>query len=111
MVRQVFAAGIIAAVFVATAPVTAQPTQPPSTSGETALTGMPVYSSDGQKLGQVTQASRADNLLVADFGTFLGFGPTGVIIPGAMFVQKADRIELKLKAGEVKDHLAKRQKQ
>ena len=111
MVRWLLAVGVIAAVLAATPPVTAQPTQQSSAPEETALIGLSVYSSDGQKLGEVTQASMADNLLVADFGKFLGIGPTGVIIPGALFVKKGDRIELKLRAGEVKDHLTEEQKQ
>jgi len=61
MVKWPLAAGVIAAVFTATPPVTAQPTQQPSVPEETALIGLSVYSSEGQKLGEVTQASMADN--------------------------------------------------
>jgi hypothetical protein len=101
---------VVAMVCAAAAPITAQPMHPPSASEETALIGLPVYSSDGQKLGDVTQVSMADNQLVANFGNFLGFGPVEVLIPGAMFVHKADRIEVKLTAAEVKDRLVEPQK-
>jgi hypothetical protein len=111
MVSKLMASGVIAAALAATLPVSAQPTQPPSSSAETVLIGLPVYSSDGQKLGDVTDVSMADNQLVADFGSFLGLGPTGVIIPGAMFVRNANRIEVKLTAAEVKDHLVEQPKQ
>jgi hypothetical protein len=47
----------------------------------------------------------------ADFGNFLGVGPIAVIIPAALFVQKADRIEMKMTAAEVKVHMAEQQRQ
>jgi hypothetical protein len=109
MARRLIVVGVIATALAATSPIAAQPMQPPPSSAETVLVGLPVYSADGQKLGDVTQVSAADNQLVADFGSFLGLGPTGVIIPGALFVRKTDRIELKLSAAEVKDHLLKPQ--
>jgi len=113
MVRRILAAGIVAAAFAAASPVTAQPTQSPSASAETGVVGLAVYSSDGQKLGDVTHAGMAGDQLVvrADFGNSLGFGPIAVIIPAALFVQKADRLEMKMTADEVKVHLAEQQRQ
>jgi hypothetical protein len=111
--RRLVAAGAVAAALAATSPVTGQPAQPPSASLETALVGLPVYSSDGQKLGDVTQAVTAGSQPVvrANFGDILGSGPIAVIIPAALFVQKDDRIEVKMTAAEVKDRLAKQQQQ
>ena len=112
MVRRSLAAGIVAAVFTATSPVMGQPTQPPPASAESGLVGLGVYSSDGQKLGDVTHAGMAGDQLVvrADFGDFLGFGPISVIIPAAQFVQKADRLEVKMTVDEVKVHLAEQRR-
>ena len=113
MVRRFLAVGIVAAVFAATSPVMGQPTQSPSASAESGLVGLAVYSSDGQKLGDVTHAGMAGEQLVvrADFGNFLGFGPISVIIPAAQFVQKPDRLEVKMTADEVKVHLAEQRRQ
>jgi PRC-barrel domain len=113
MVRRLFAAGVIAVAFAATSPVMAQPVAPPSDSAETALVGLAVYSSDGQRLGKVTDARFAGNLPVvrAEFGNFLGVEPIAVIIPAALFVQKVDRIEMRMTAAEVKDQLAEQQQQ
>jgi hypothetical protein len=47
----------------------------------------------------------------AELGNFLGIGPIAVIIPAALFVQKADRIEVRMTAAEVKDRLAEQQQQ
>jgi len=113
MAGRALTAALVAAAFAATLPVLAQPTQPPSTSAEPSLVGLAVYSSDGQRLGQVTHAGMAGNQPVvrADFGDFLGLGPIAVIIPAALFAQKADRIEVSMTAAEVKDRLAEQQQQ
>ena len=113
MVRRLFASGIIALAFAATSPVMAQPAPPPSEAAEAALVGLAVYSSDGQRLGKVTHARVAGNQPVvrAEFGNFLGVEPIAVIIPAALFVQKADRIEMRMTAAEVKDQLAEQQTQ
>jgi ribosomal 30S subunit maturation factor RimM len=113
MVRRLFAAGVIAVAFATTSPVMAQPATPPSESGEAALVGLAVYSSDGQRLGKVTDARLAGNQPVvrAEFSNLLGNEPIAVIIPAASFVQKVDRIEMRMTAAEVKDQLAEQQQQ
>jgi sporulation protein YlmC with PRC-barrel domain len=113
MVRRLFAAGVIAAAFATTSPVMAQPAPPPSESAKAALVGLAVYSSDGQRLGKVTHARLAGNQQVvrAEFGNFLGIEPIAVIIPATSFVQKVDRIEMRMTAAEVKDQLAEQQQQ
>jgi hypothetical protein len=113
MVARVLAVAVIATVSAATSPVLAQPAQAPSQSAEAPLVGLAVYSSDGQKLGEVTHARFAGNQSVirAEFGNVLGIGPVAVIIPAAMFVQKTDRIEMRMTAAEVKDEIAKQRQQ
>ncbi len=114
MVRRLLVASAVAATFAATLPVMGQPAQPPAaSSAEAALVGLPVYSSDGQKLGDVTRAATAGDqpVVLANFGDIMGNGPVAVVIPAALFVQKADRIEVKMTTAEVKDRLAKQQQQ
>ena len=113
MVRRLFNRAIIAAAFAATSPAIAQPAQPPSESAEAALVGLAVYSSDGQKLGEVTHARMMGDQPVvrAEFGTFLGAGSVAVIIPAVLFVKKTDRIEVRMTAAEVKDRLAEQRQQ
>jgi hypothetical protein len=111
MVRQVLAAGILAAA-IAASPAMAQPAQP-SAPAEATLVGLAVYSSDGQRLGQVTHAGMSGDqpAVRAEIGNFLGIGPSAVIIPADSFVQKSDRIEISMTAAEVKDRLSEQQQQ
>jgi len=77
------AAGLLA-MTLAASPAVAQP-QPPTTAppADSALIGLAVYSSDGQKLGAVTHAgmSGGQPAVRAEIGGFLGIGPSIVIIP------------------------------
>jgi hypothetical protein len=86
-------------------PASARQSLPPTTQPGTALVGLPVYSSDGRKLGEVTGASGIGNTpaLRAEMGTFLGLGPSIVLIDTEVFQKKADRIELTMTAAEVKE--------
>jgi hypothetical protein len=63
-------------------------------------------------LGEVTHAGMAgDQPVIRAVGNFLGIEPVAVIIPAALLVQKADRIEVSMSAAEVKDRLAEQQQQ
>jgi hypothetical protein len=114
MVRRALAAGILAAA-IAASPAMAQPAQPTPAPApaEATLVGLAVYSSDGQRLGQVTHAGMSGNqpAVRAEIGNFLGIGPSAVIIPADSFVQKADHIEISMTAAEVKDRLSEQQQQ
>jgi hypothetical protein len=111
MVRRALAAGILAAAL-ASSPAMAQPAPPPAPA-EATLVGLAVYSSDGQRLGQVTHAGMSGNqpAVRAEIGNFLGLGPSAVIITADSFVQKPDRIEISMTAAEVKDRLSEQQQQ
>jgi hypothetical protein len=104
------AAAVIAAVLTAT-PTLAQQTQPPPVQTEHPLVGLAVYSSDGAKLGQVTQVGTAGGqpAVRAELGGFLDVAPSAVVIPATMFAQKPDRIEVSMTAAEVKETLSKQQ--
>ena len=68
------------------------------------LVGLPLYSSDGKKLGQVTEVVTAagQSAVRAEMGTFLGLGPTSILIPEEMVERKPDRVEIIMTASEIK---------
>jgi hypothetical protein len=74
---------------------------------------MPVYSSDGQKLGQVAEVGQAagEPAVRAEMGEFLGIKPGGVVIGGKAFERKGDHIVVAMTAQEVKDTIAKQRQQ
>jgi hypothetical protein len=98
-------------------PVVAQqspsPEQPPAQQVDPGLVGLPVYSSDGQKLGQVAEAgmSQGQPAVRAELGEFLGLGSTSVIIDSKLFAKKDDRIEIAMTADEVKSTITKQREQ
>jgi hypothetical protein len=91
----------------------AQEKQPPAAQPEVTLVGLPVYSSDGQKLGAVTEVglSGTQRAVRAEIGGFLGIGSSPVVIPANMFEHKGDRIEVLMTADEVKDTISKQKRQ
>jgi len=112
MLKLRVAAAVIAAVLTAT-PTLAQQAKPPVVETEHELVGLAVYSSDGEKLGQVTQVGTAGGqpAVRAELGGFLDVAPSAVVIPATMFAQKPDRIEVSMTAVEVKETLSKQQEQ
>jgi hypothetical protein len=112
MMRSVLAA-VSFAVMAVTAPAGAQQTQPPAAQEETALVGLPLYSADGEKLGEITQVGMhgEHKAVQAEIGGFLAMGPKTVIIPLVALDQKAGRVELGLTAAEVRDMLSRNQKE
>ena len=71
--------------------------------------GLAVYSSDGEKLGEIIGAeTRGGQTAVrAEMGPFLGLGPSAVLIDAGVFQKKGDRIELTLTAAEVRERVMK----
>lgn len=89
----------------AAAPAFAQSETPPTSQTETQLIGFPVYSSDGEQLGQVVQVAMAEGKLRAvraELGDFLGLGTATVVIDADVVEQKSDRIEVTMTAEEVR---------
>jgi sporulation protein YlmC with PRC-barrel domain len=97
----------------ATTSVVAQEKQPPPAQAEVTLVGLPVYSSDGQKLGEVIEVgiSRGQPAVRAEIGEFMGLGSTPVVIPANIFERKGDRVEVRMTADEVKDTISKQHQQ
>jgi sporulation protein YlmC with PRC-barrel domain len=71
-----------------------------------ALVGLPVYSSDAQKVGQVTSIDVAAdgriNAVQAEIDGFLGLGSSSVRITSDQFEQKGNRIVLTKTADQVR---------
>ena len=84
----------------------------PAQESDAWLVGLPLYSSDGKKLGQVTEVVTAagQRAVRAEMGTFLGLGPTPILIPEEMVERKPDRVEIIMTASEIKK-FATRQKE
>ena len=93
--------------------VVAQEKQPPVAQPEVTLVGLPVYSSDGQKLGEIIEVgiSRGQPAVRAEIGEFMGLGSTPVVIPANVFERKGDRVEIQMTADEVKDTISKQNRQ
>ena len=111
MLRSRLAVGIVG-LALAASPVAAQQTPPaenqPEVQADATLVGLPIYSSDGQRLGQIAEvgSSRGQPAVRAEMEESLGIGPRSVIILADTFQQKNDRIELSMTAAEVKDALS-----
>jgi PRC-barrel domain len=115
MIRLLVAAGILGAALAG--PLSAQQSPPaedrppaPQLQADKAIIGLPVFSSDGQKLGEVTdvEAVSGDQPAIrAEMGEFLGIGSMPVVIAPDAFLKKDDRIELAMTAAEVRDTLAR----
>jgi hypothetical protein len=107
MLRPILVPAIVA-LGLAASPALTQ-TRSPAAEEQVNLVGLPVYSSDGERLGEVVEVADANGrrMLQAEFGAFLGLGPTASIIPGEMFAQKTDRIEVSMTAAAVRGRLAK----
>lgn len=101
-------AAMTIAMTMAVVPASAQPSQPPAAQPEAAVVGLPVYSSDGQMLGEVIAVANSGgkSALRAEMGAFLGLGPSTVLIDADVFQKKADRIELTMTAGEVRERIS-----
>jgi hypothetical protein len=112
MLKALLVAGALALAGTTTSAL-AQEKQPPAAQPDVTLVGLPVYSSDGQKLGLITEVgvSGGQRAVRAEIGGFLGLGSTPVVIPANMFEHKGDRIHVLMTADEVKDTVAKQNRQ
>jgi hypothetical protein len=108
--RHIVAAfALAAATPLAVLPALAQQSEAQQAEPNTSPIGLPIYTSDGEHLGEVIQViSYGDKpALRAEIGSFLGLGVTTAVIPANMFNRKADRIELTMTAAEVRDTVDK----
>jgi hypothetical protein len=122
MVRSILAAGSIV-LAMAVSPAVAQqqqqqqqqspaPDQPGAELVDPSLVGQVVYSSDGQKLGEIAEVGMAGGTpaVRVEMGEFLGMGASSVIINAKALTRKADRVEVAMTADEIKETISKQRK-
>jgi hypothetical protein len=112
VMRKTMLAATILAALMAAAPAAAQDQSLP-TGAELPKVGTPIYSSDGEKLGQVTQVGMAAGqpAVRAEIGGFLGVEQSTVVIAANALQQKPDRVELAMTAAEVGETLSKQKQE
>lgn len=107
MVRFLIVALLLA---LAAAPATAQQgRKAPAATIDRAVIGLPVFSSDGERIGKVLAIGTDDNdrtVLVAEIERPLGIGTDPVAIPRDLFRRMPNRIELTITAAEVNDRIS-----
>jgi sporulation protein YlmC with PRC-barrel domain len=102
-------AGLLACALSAPAIARAAPEAPISTE-ETQLYGLPIFTSDGVRVGAVAETGTDNDgqfVLLSELERWLGIGTQIVAIPLELIVIHADRIDLFLTATEVKERLSK----
>jgi hypothetical protein len=129
MIRPILAAGSIAFVLAASPamgqqspspeppaaqpePPAAQPEPPAAKQIDPSIVGQAVYSSDGQKVGEVVEVGMAGGTQAVrvEMGEFLGMGSSSVIINANALERKADRVEVAMTAAEIRETISKQQK-
>ena len=108
MLKHALAAVALVVAFAAT-PAPAQQSQPPPVGQpEPILVGLPVFSSDGQRLGEVNSAATVagKTAVRVEMGAFLGLGPSQVLVDSGVYVRKGDRIELNITAAQVRETIS-----
>jgi hypothetical protein len=124
MIRPILAAGSFAFAL-AVAPGMAQqqspstepsPPQPapPAAQLDSSIVGQAVYSSDGQRVGEIIEVGMAGGTQAVrvEMGEFLGLGSSFVIVNANALERKADRFEISMTADEIKQTISKqREKQ
>jgi PRC-barrel domain len=116
MLRPFLLAGSVALALIvspAIAQQTPTPDQPSAQQVDPKLVGLPIYSSDGQKLGEVAEVglSAGQPAVRAEMGEFLGLGAASVIIDATLFEKKTDRIEVAMTAEVIKDTVSKQREE
>jgi sporulation protein YlmC with PRC-barrel domain len=98
---------VTAALTLGAVPATAQQTTP-TPRQETSMMGLSIYSSDGAKLGEVTQVGthEGQQAVLAQLEPDFGEGTT-VLIPAELVTQQGDHLELPMTAEEVRTTISK----
>lgn len=105
ILRHTLAVLVSLAMALAAAPAMAQQDrQPAPGQADRALVGLPIYSSDGKRVGRILATGVDDDnqtVLVGEIERPLGIGSDAVAIPFDMFTRQPDRIVLTITAEEV----------
>ena len=96
---------LAAAAAAAAAPVALAQTDTAHT--DTSVIGMPIYTSDGMKIGQVTTLGRfrGESSMIGEVGRFMGFGTRRVLIPDTLATVQNDRVILTIASDRVNELL------
>ena len=81
----------------------------PSANAEARLYGLPIFTSDGLRIGAVAETGTDDDgymVLLAELEGTISMGPQIVAIPLELIFLRADRIDLFLTATEVRERLS-----
>ena len=73
----------------------------------TSVIGMPIYTSDGMMIGQVTTLGRyrGESSMIGEVGRLLGFGTRRVLIPDSLATVQNDRVILTIPSDRVNELL------
>jgi PRC-barrel domain len=74
---------------------------------DTSVIGMPIYTADGMKIGQVTTLGRyrGESSMIGEVGRLMGFGTRRVLIPDTMATVQNDRVMLTITSDRVNELL------
>lgn len=72
---------------------------------DTSVIGMPIYTSDGMMIGQVTTLGRyrGESSMIGEVGRLLGFGTRRVLIPDTLATVHNDRVILTITSDRVNE--------
>jgi sporulation protein YlmC with PRC-barrel domain len=78
-------------------------------SAKRVVIGMPIYTADGAKIGEVTNVGthRGERSIIGEVGQTLGFGTRHVLIPKSLAAIQDDRIVLTITSDRVSEVLTK----
>ena len=86
---------------------TAQQQQPDMAQPETSVVGLPIYCSDGAKIGEVTQVGMHEGQETIAAQLEPSLMGAKVLIPAKMMTQQGDRLELPMTAEQIKQQISK----
>jgi len=81
--------------------------QPETAQPETSIVGLPIYCSDGTKIGEVTQVGTHDGQQAIAAQLEPSLMGAKVLIPAKMMTQQDDRLELPMTTEQVKKQIEK----
>jgi hypothetical protein len=86
---------------------TAQQNQPDTAQPETSVVGLPIFSSDGTKIGEATQVGMHEGQQAIAAQLEPSLMGAMVVIPADMMTQHDDRLELPMTTEQVKKQISK----
>ena len=86
---------------------TAQHKQPDTAQPETSVIGLPIYDSEGSKIGQAMQVGMHEGQQAISAQLEPSLMGAKVIIPATMMTQQGDRLELAMTAEQVRQQISK----